>query len=233
MRKRNEISVLIPAYEEGRNLQEVVTALKKTLSHENPEIIIINDGDSDESFEVIKELETKYSGVKGLFSNIRRGKTRAIKDGFRVAKGDIVVMMDADLQYLSDDVHKLIAALDYSDVANGLRVHRKDNALRKIESRVYNSLVGLLFNVAIKDCNSGFKVFKRGVLEEIMNQLRDGWHRYLLVLAIEKGYKVTEIPIQHYPRTTGRPKFPSSPQKLAKGFYDLLSVKAFTIKQKH
>ncbi len=232
MRTRNEISVLIPAYEEGRNLPELVAALKKTLSSENSEIVIINDGNSDESFEVVKELETKYSGVKGLFSNIRRGKTKAIKDGFKATKGDIVVILDADLQYLSGDIHKLIAALDDADVANGLRVHRKDNALRKIESRVYNSLVGLLFDVALEDCNSGFKVFKRKVLEETVGQLRDGWHRYLLVLAIKKGYHVVEVPIRHNPRKTGRSKFSSSPLKLIKGFADLLSVKMFVSQHK-
>jgi glycosyltransferase involved in cell wall biosynthesis len=232
MRTRNEISVLVPAYEEGRNLPELVTALKKTLSSENSEIIIINDGNSDESFEVIKGLETEYSGVKGLFSNIRRGKTKAIKDGFKATKGDIVVILDADLQYSSGDIHKLIAALDYADVANGLRVHRKDNALRKIESRVYNSLVGLLFHVALEDCNSGFKVFKRKVLEETVGQLRDGWHRYLLVLAIKKGYHVVEVPIRHNPRKKGQSKFSSSPLKLIKGFADLLSVKMFVSQHK-
>lgn len=221
----NEISVLIPAYGEGRNLEKLVMALKKTLSSENSEIIIMNDGNSDGSFEVIKELEKKHGGVKGLFSNIRRGKTKAIKDGFKVAKGDVIVMMDADLQYLSGDIHKLIAALDYADVANGLRVHRKDNTLRKIESRVYNLLVRLLFNVALKDCNSGFKVFKREVLEEIIDQIRSGWHRYLLILAIKKGYHVVDIPIRHNRRKTGQSKYSCSPLKLLKGFYDLLSVK--------
>jgi len=228
----NEISVLIPAYGEGRNLPKLITTLKKTLSSENSEIIIINDGNSDGSFEVIKELETRYSGVKGLFSNIRRGKTEAIRDGFKVAKGDIIVIMDADLQYLSEDIHKLIAALNYADVANGLRAHRKDSTLRKIESRVYNSLVGLLFNVALKDCNSGFKVFRRKVLEETVDQLRDGWHRYLLVLAIKKGYHVVDIPIRHNSRKAGRSKFSSSPLKLIKGFSDLLSVKMFVSQHK-
>jgi glycosyltransferase involved in cell wall biosynthesis len=229
MRIMNEISVLIPAYDEGRNLPKLVASLKETLSSKNSEIIIINDGNSDGSFEIIKELETKYSGVKGLFSNIRQGKTRAIKDGFKIAKGDIIAMMDADLQYFSGDLHKLIAALNYADVANGLRVHRKDSTLRKIESRIYNSLVRLLFNVTLKDCNSGFKVFKRQVLEEIGDQLRDGWHRYLLLLAIKKGYHVVDIPIKHNPRKTGQSKYSSSPLKLLNGFFDLLSVKMFCL----
>lgn len=224
----SKISVLIPAYHEGENLPKLIEALERTLQ-DDFEIIIINDGNLDGSVEIIKNLEMKYREVKSLFSDKRRGKTRAIKEGFKESRGDIMLLMDADLQYLPEDIPKLIEASKHADVVNGLRADRKDGLDRKIESKVYNFLVGLFFNVKFQDCNSGLKVFKREVLEDIMPQLRPGWHRFLLVLAEKGGYKVVEKPIKHCKRAAGQSKY-VSPTKLFKGFYDLLQVKALTSK---
>lgn len=228
----SKISVLLPAYMEEDNLPRIIEQLEATFRGKNFEIIIINDDNINRSVETVKELEGKYGKVKTLFSNRRRGKTRAIKDGFNESQGEIIVVMDADLQYSPKDIPRLINALEHGDVANGLRVNRKDKTVRILESRIYNMLLHFFFGVTFRDCNSGLKVFKRGVMREIISQTKDRWHRYLLLLASEKGYKVVEIPVRHYPRAAGRPKFPSSPMKLIKGFYDLLSVRAFTLKQK-
>lgn len=223
----SKISVLIPAYMEKKNLLGLIKQLEEALRGKNFEVIIINDGNLDGSVQVIKELEKKYGKVKSLFSNELRGKTRAIKDGFRESSGDIIVLIDADLQYSPKDIPKLIGALTHADVVSGLRVDRKDRLIRKLESKIYNLLVQLFFNTKFHDCNSGLKAFKRKAMEDIIDQLRDGWHRYLLVLAEKKRYNVIEIPVRHYTRTVGRSKFASSPLKLLSGFYDLLSVKAF------
>jgi glycosyltransferase involved in cell wall biosynthesis len=225
-----EISILIPAYGEGRNLREIIEASERALSGRDFEIIIVNDENPDGSVEIIKRLETEYGEVRGLFSDRRRGKTRAIIDGFKRANGDIIVMLDADLQYLPEDVPKLIEALGYADVVNGLRVCRKDNLMRKVESKIYNFLVEVFFGVQIRDCDSGLKVFKREVLEDIIEYLEEGWHRYILPLAFQKGYRIAEVPVIHNPRKAGQTKFPTSPNKLFKGFLDLLSVKLFIIK---
>jgi dolichol-phosphate mannosyltransferase len=211
-------------------LQRLVLALKSTLSGRDFEIIIINDKNPDGSVEVIKKLTTEHKEVRGLFSETRRGKTKAIRDGFKDAKGDVIVVLDADLQYSPTDVPKLVQALRNADVANGSRVHRKDNLTRKMESRIYNSLIALFLNVTFQDCNSGLKVFKRKVLEDVLDNLRDGWHRYLLVLAVKKGYQIVEVPIAHNSRKVGLSKYPSSPLKLFNGFCDLLFVKAFVLK---
>ena len=229
----SKLSIIIPACLEKENLPKLAKQLEGTLREDDFEVIIVNDGNLDGSVQTINELEKENGKMKGLFSNKRRGKTKAIKDGFEESRGEIIVIMDADLQYSTEDIPKLVKALKHADVTNGLRANRKDRIIRILESKIYNLLVQFFFGVKFRDCNSGLKVFKRKVMEEIVDQLRDGWHRYLLVLAVEKGYEATEIPIRHYPRTAGRPKFPSSPLKLVKGFYDLLSVKAFTLKQKH
>ena len=229
----SKISILIPAYMENENLPRLTKGLEETLRGNDFEVLIVNDGNLDGSIQTINELEKEYGKVKGLFFNGRRGKTKAIKDGFGKSGGDIIVLMDADLQYSPEDMFELIKALEHADIANGLRANRKDGIIRILESKIYNLLVRFFFGVKFHDCNSGLKVFKRKAMEDIIDQLRDGWHRYLLVLAIKKGYRVTEISIRHYPRTAGQPKFPSSPLKLVKGFYDLLSVKAFTLKQNY
>jgi len=226
----SKISVLIPAYMERENLPMLIKQLEETLRGKDFEVIIVNDGNLDGSVQVIKDLEKKYREVKGLFSNERRGKTRAIKDGFQASRGDVIVVIDADLQYSPRDIPKLTEALKHADVVNGLRVNRKDGITRVLESKIYNLLVRFFFGANFHDCNSGLKVFKRKVLEDIVDQMRDGWHRYLLILTLKKGHSVTEVPIRHYMRTVGRSKFSSSPLKLFGGFYNILSVKVSLMK---
>jgi len=226
----SEISVLVPAYMEKENLPRLTKQLEETLQRKDFEVIIVNDGNLDGSVQAIKDLEKKYREVKGLFSNERRGKTRAIRDGFQASRGDVIVVMDADLQYSPEDIPKLIEALKHADVVNGLRVDRKDGITRLLESKIYNLLVRFFFRMNVHDCNSGLKVFKRRVLKDIIDQMRDGWHRYLLILAVKKGHSVAEVPIRHYTRTVGRSKFSSSALKLLGGFYNMLSVKAFLMK---
>lgn len=217
---------------ENDNLPKLAKQLEETFQEDDFEAIIVNDENIDGSVQTINELEKECVRIKGLFFCKRGGKTKAIKDGFEKSQGEIIVIMDADLQYSPEDIPRLIEALNYADATNGLRINRKDGIARILESKIYNLLVQFFFGVKFRDCNSGLKVFKRKVLKDIVDQMADGWHRYLLILANKKGYKVTEIPIRHYPRTAGLPKFPSSPLKLVKGFYDLLSVKAFTLKHK-
>jgi glycosyltransferase involved in cell wall biosynthesis len=226
----SKISVLIPAYMERENLPRLTKQLEETLQGKDFEVIVINDGNRDGSVQVIKDLEKQYREVKGLFSNERRGKTRAIKDGFQESRGDVIVVIDSDLQYSPEDIPRLIEALKHTDVVNGLRVNRKDGIIRILESKIYNLLVRFFFGVNFRDCNSGLKIFKRKVVEDIVDKMRDGWHRYLLILAVKKGHSVTEVPIKHYTRTVGRSKFSSSPLKLFGGFYDMLSVKASLMK---
>lgn len=228
-----KISVLVPAYLESENLPRLVEEIEDTLQGEDFEVIIINDCCTGGGAQVAGELATRYRGVKCFFFGRRQGKTKAIKEGFKRASGEILVIIDADLQFSPKDIPKLINSLKRADVVNGLRVGRKDNVTRKIESRIYNFLVRLIFHTRFHDCNSGLKVLKRKVMKDLVNLLEDGWHRYLLVLATESGYRVAEIPISHYSRTSGRSKYLSSPVKLIRGFRDLLLVKAFVSKHMH
>ncbi|MHA1833299.1 MAG: glycosyltransferase, partial [Candidatus Baldrarchaeia archaeon] len=154
----------------------------------------------------------------------------AIIDGLQKSRGDVIILMDADLQYLPEDIPRLLKSLNYADVVNGRRVHRQDGMHREMESRIYNILIRLLFGVKLYDNNSGLKIFRRKALEDIIHILKPGWHRYLLVLLHKKGYRVIEKPIQHCRREYGKSKF-TSPLKLIKGFSDLINVKTLKFKR--
>ena len=212
---------------ERENLPRLVKELKEISWNDGFEVIIVNDDNLSSSVQTIKKLEREHAEVKCLLFDQRIGKTRAIREGFKESVGDIIVIMDADLQYSPADIPRLVEGLRHSDVVNGLRVDRKDRVIRILESKVYNLLVRFFFGMRFQDCNSGLKVLKREVMEDVVGLLRERWHRYLLVLAAKEGYNVIEIPIRHYPRTHGRSKFSSSPLKLINGFHELLLITVF------
>lgn len=214
---------------ERENLPALIKKLKEIPWDDDLEVIIVNDDNLASSTQTVKRLEKEHAEVRGLLFSERLGKTRAIIEGFEESRGDVIVIIDADLQYSPADIHRLVEGLKHADVVNGLRMSRKDETIRMLESKVYNLLVRFFFGLRFRDCNSGLKVLKREVMEDIVGQLRYGWHRYLLVLAAKEGYSITEIPIRHHARTLGRSKFFLSPLKLLNGFHDLLLVKAYDL----
>ena len=225
----SKISIIIPAHMESENLPRLIKKLKETLWKEDFEVIIVNDDNQAASIQTIEKLEEKYVEVKALLFDQRIGKTRSIREGFKKSGGDIIVIMDADLQYTPADIPRLVEGLKQADVINGLRENRKDQVLRILESKIYNLLMRLFFGLRVRDCNSGLKVLKRKVMEDIAEQLRRGWHRYILALTVKKGYSIIEISVRHYARASGKSKFSSSPLKLFHGFCDLLSVRRIMI----
>ena len=156
------------------------------------------------------------------------GKTAALHKGFEHASGDVLAMIDADLQYAPEDLPKLLAKIQRGyDVVNGWRKHRHDSTLKKIPSHLYNFISRLSFGMTLHDFNSGFKAFKREVLEDL--NLRIGQHRFLLNIAHHRGYRVGEIEIQHFPRKHGETKYGFP--RMFWGFFDLISLRlqlAFT-----
>jgi glycosyltransferase involved in cell wall biosynthesis len=133
--------------------------------------------------------------------------------------------MDADLQYDPQDIPRLVnAILDGNDAVNGLRVDRKDGLSKRVSSRIFNSMAKLTFDLNVRDFNSGLKAFKREVLEDV--DLKGDYHRYILAAAKANGYKVSEIPIAHFPRKFGESKYGF--KRLLLGSSDLLSLKLET-----
>jgi len=216
-----KISIIIPAYNEETNIEplmEKVNELVKT-SDKDYEVIIVDDGSKDDTYKVANKLKRKYKYLKVLKHNVNLGKTDAILTGFKNSTGDAICILDADLQYDPLEIPLLINKLEEGyDIVTGWK---KGKYEKKFVSNVYNFLSRLLFRIHIHDQNS-IKIMRREVLEEI--NLRKEWHRYIVALAVEKGFKDGEVKVTLYPRYSGKPKY-SGKGRIFIGFLDLLSVK--------
>jgi len=219
--------VIIPAYNEEQSLSELTERTVQVLSSGdfNGEVIIVNDGSTDKTREVADELVKKYKIVKVFHHRRNLGKSVSLRTGFDKARGTIIVMLDADLQYAPEDIPKLIGMINKGyDVVNGWRKSRADSTGRKASSSFYNFLTRQIFGLTIQDFNSGLKAFRREVIDDIETTgLRSDFHRYLLPLAHQLGYRVGEIEIQHFPRSYGKTKYGT--RRLILGVLDLISLK--------
>ena len=219
-----ELSVVIPAYDEELSLPILVERFIQTFEKNGlrGEIIIVDDGSTDETGKIAHELSGKYTRVKIFHHKRRMGKTAALLTGLRNASGDILVMMDADLQYAPEDLPTLLNLIEQGyDVVNGWRKHRKDSIFKKIPSSLYNFISRISFGLSLHDYNSGFKIMRREVFRDISP--RKEQHRFILHLAHYKGYKVGEAQINHFPRKYGKTKYGSS--RVLLGFLDMISLK--------
>ncbi|MGD9130322.1 MAG: glycosyltransferase family 2 protein [Candidatus Bathyarchaeota archaeon] len=229
-KKNSTVSVVIPAYNEEESLPTLIERLVQTFKENRlvGEIIIVDDGSTDGTRKISEEMRKKHRHVEVIRHKKRMKKTAALHTGFDNASGDIVVIIDADMQYAPEDLPKLLAKIEQGyDAVNGWRKHRQDSILRKIPSSLYNFISRISFGLKLHDFNSGFKAFKRDVLKDLT--LREGQHRFFLNIAHYKGYRVGEVAIQHFPRKQGKTKYGSS--RMFWGFFDLLSLRlqlAFT-----
>ncbi len=220
-----ELSVSIPIYNEEENLPILYERLKKALSKctRSYEIIFVNDGSSDRSWEIIKELVKKDPHVVGV--NFRRnyGQTAAMSAGFEVARGDIIVTMDGDLQNDPEDIPKLLEKLEEGyDIVSGWRKDRKDSFIsRTLPSRIANWLISKVTGVHLHDYGCSLKAYKAEIAKEL--DFYGEMHRFLPALAKPLGAKVTEIPVKHHPRMYGKSKYGIS--RTFKVILDLFLVK--------
>jgi glycosyltransferase involved in cell wall biosynthesis len=179
--------------------------------HENDikgEVLLVNDGSEDGSKEVCNKLASELpQEVRVIHHPKNLGRSYAIQTGFREAKGDVVIIMDADRQYEPKEIPDFLKKIDEGyDAVTGFRFSRADNSTRRFISRVYNKMIiNGIFDLDIKDQNSGFKAFRRDVANSIEFN-PDGYlglHRYILPLVKIHGYSIAEIPITHYDRPAG------------------------------
>jgi len=217
------LSVVIPLYNEEKSLEELYnrTTLSLQSLSDSFELIFIDDGSTDNSFSVLKDLHKKDSRVKAIRLRKNFGKAAALSAGFKDAKGEIIVTLDADLQDLPEEISTLIKKMDEGyDLVSGWKFKRKDPFLRKIASRVFNSVTSFYTRVKIHDFNCGLKCYRREVIEEI--ELYGELHRYIPAIANWKGFKVGEVKVNHRPRVHGRSKYGS--ERYLRGLFDLMTV---------
>jgi dolichol-phosphate mannosyltransferase len=221
-------SVIVPIKDERDNLAQVVDDLLKAirshaLSNSRPfEIILIDDGSTDGSSEVMDRLAAEHPEVRTFHFDRNYGKTAALDAGFARSAGEIIIEIDGDLQQDSHDILKLLPFLETHDLVCGWRQDRQDNLVRKISSRIANFVRNLFTRDGMHDTGCPLKVFRRAVVEKLC--LFEGLHRFFPALALMHGFKVIEVPVRHYPRIHGQSKFGVG-NRLFKSLYDLIAVR--------
>ncbi|PQJ10601.1 glycosyltransferase [Flavipsychrobacter stenotrophus] len=221
-----DLSVVIPLYNEEESLPELVEWIERVctehkLSHE---IIMIDDGSTDDSWKVVEELARDHQSVKGIKFQRNYGKSPALHEGFKAAMGNVVITMDADLQDSPDEIPELYSMImtDGYDLVSGWKKVRYDNAVTKnLPSKLYNGVNRRLTGIKLHDMNCGLKSYKRKVVKSI--EVYGEMHRFIPVLAKYAGFKkIGEKVVQHRPRKYGSSKF--GWERFINGFLDLLSI---------
>ncbi len=221
-----DISVVIPLFNEEESLPELTTWIEKVMNenHFSYEIIMVDDGSKDNSWEVVESLQAKNPAVKGIKFRRNYGKSAALFCGFDVAEGDVVITMDADLQDSPDEIPSLFKMIkeDGFDLVSGWKKKRYDPVLSKnIPSKIYNFTVRRITGIKLHDMNCGLKAYRKNVIKSI--EVYGEMHRYIPVLAKWAGYKnIGEKVVKHSERKYGVTKF--GMERFIRGPLDLISV---------
>ncbi len=217
------LSIIIPTYNEEESLLELCRQITQTTEQHDVEceLIFVDDGSTDGSWSAIREMTQQDSRVRGLRFRRNFGKAAALTAGMREAKGDLVMMMDADLQDDPAEIPGFLAKLDEGfDVVNGWKVRRLDPWHKVYPSKIFNGMIGWITGLELHDHNCGLKMFRRPVADEL--SLYGEMHRFIPVLANARGFRVTEMPVNHRPREHGHSKY--GVRRFLRGFLDLLTV---------
>ncbi|HOH59720.1 MAG TPA: glycosyltransferase family 2 protein [Candidatus Cloacimonadota bacterium] len=219
------LSFVIPVLNEADSLKQLYHEIKTNLGTHEAEIIFIDDGSTDASFQIMAELAANDQSVKVIKFRRNFGKAAALQKGFELATGEVVFTMDADLQ---DDPIEIPAFLDKLDegfdLVSGWKKKRLDPLHKRLPSKLFNSVTAHTFKLKLKDYNCGFKAYRKTLVKEL--SLYGEMHRYIPALAHSLGYKVGEIPVQHRARQFGKSKY--GIERYLRGFFDLMTVKMVT-----
>jgi glycosyltransferase involved in cell wall biosynthesis len=221
-----DLSIVIPLIDEAESLPELTAWIEKVMTEHNYsyEVIFVDDGSSDNSWEVIEALRAKNPAVKGIKFQRNYGKSAGLNEAFRAASGEVVITMDADLQDSPDeipDLRKMIVEDGY-DLVSGWKKKRYDNTLTKnIPSKFFNAVTRWMSGIYLHDFNCGLKAYKKKVIKGI--EVYGEMHRYIPVLAKWAGFKkIGEKVVEHRARKYGTSKF--GWRRFVNGFLDLLSI---------
>lgn len=218
-----KLSIIIPVYNEAENVKTLYAKIMENIKGYDYEIIFIDDGSKDYTFNELKYLNSKDKNVKVIQFEKNFGKAAALSTGFKEATGDIIFTMDGDLQDDPKEIPKFIAKLNEGyDLVSGWKFRRKDPLSKTIPSKFFNWLTAKTTGVKIHDSNCGFKAYKKEVAKSI--NIYGELHRYIPALAHWKGFKVGEVKVEHHPRLYGRSKYGF--ERLLRGFLDLMTIKA-------
>ena len=225
-----DISVVIPLLNEDESIQELYDCIASVMQSNQflYEIIFIDDGSTDSSWQVIEKLSRSNSSLKGIRFQKNYGKSQALDAGFSLATGEVVITMDADLQDSPDEIpalYELITKDDF-DLISGWKKRRHDNVIAKnIPSKLFNWAARKTSGLALHDFNCGLKAYKNTVVKNV--KVSGEMHRYIPVLAQNEGFKnIGEKVVQHQARKYGETKFGMS--RFINGFLDLITISFLT-----
>lgn len=221
------LSILVPVYNEADSLHELHREIAAVgAAHDlSYEVVFIDDGSRDRSWQIIEELSRSDRRVSGIRFRRNFGKAAALTAGMRAASGRLLMMMDADLQDDPAEIPAFLARHDEGfEVVNGWKAQRLDPWHKVYPSRVFNWLVGTLTGLKLHDHNCGLKLFTKDVAEEI--RIYGELHRFIAVLAHARGFRVTELPVHHRPRKHGTSKY--GVRRFLRGLLDLFTVTFLT-----
>ena len=221
-----DLSIVIPLYNEDESILELHSKIVSSLSNSslNYEIIFIDDGSSDNSWNNIKDVTKRVKNTRAIRFLTNYGKSMALSAGFKSTRGEVVVTMDADLQDDPNEILQLYNVLINEDyhIVSGWKKKRYDSVIFKnLPSKLFNWAARLSSGIKLNDFNCGIKAYKRDVIKEI--KLTSGMHRYIPVLAKNSGFnKIGEKIVLHHPRKHGRTKYGAD--RFVKGFLDLITL---------
>ncbi|MBI3795579.1 MAG: glycosyltransferase family 2 protein [Deltaproteobacteria bacterium] len=220
---RESISVIIPVLNEAAALPELMQRTEATLQcHSRPyEIIIVDDGSQDETPAVLRALAAEYPYLHVVRFRRNYGKAAALSVGFARATGEFLITLDGDLQDAPEEIPRLLERLiNKSDVVCGWKKERQDPWTRILGSRLFNAGTRLLTGLKLHDMNCGLKGYRRQVVQEL--RLYGEMHRFTPVIARQRGFTISEIPVQHFPRRYGRSRYGWS--RPLSGLFDLITL---------
>ena len=221
-----ELSIIIPLLNESDSIEELHQWIHASLSNHNYdfEIIYVDDGSTDNSWEVIERLVQQNKNTQGIRFQKNFGKSQALHAGFKLAAGDYVMTMDADLQDSPEEIHPMITTLKEKnlDILSGWKKKRYDSIFFKnIPSKLFNWAARRVSGIKLHDFNCGIKAYKREVIKTI--EVYGEMHRYIPVIAAHQGFdKIEEQIVQHQARQHGKTKFGAD--RFVKGFLDLITL---------
>jgi glycosyltransferase involved in cell wall biosynthesis len=217
------LSVVIPVFNEQENVKPLAEELLAVLHSLNRafEVIFIDDGSTDSSAQILKELQSSSSGIRLIRFRRNCGQTAAFDAGIRAALGEVIVTMDADMQNDPADIPRLLEKIGDYDAVCGWRKKRNDTFIRRISSRIANGVRNRLSDETIRDVGCSLKAFRSVYAKKMV--LFNGMHRFFPTLIKMEGGSVTEIPVNHRPRRFGTPKY-NIRNRVVRSFVDLLAV---------
>jgi len=218
------VTFVIPVYNEEKSLATLAGMIQQQMNSLGAdfEILFVDDGSVDSSFQVIKGLREESKNIKVIKFRRNVGKSNALDEAFKLSKGDIVFTMDADLQDDPTEIPRFIEKIDEGfDLVSGWKQKRKDPVFSKnMPSKLFNFMIGAVSGLKLHDYNCGFKAYRKDVVKRL--SLYGDLHRYIPALVHAMGFKVTEIPVKHQARPFGKSKY--GLERFFHGFFDFVTV---------